>query len=193
MSNHSVELIPIEEVVAPQKNPANSIFSIIPSILFRYGSADIIAQNAIVKSTLLLLSSVLSFYPPQQLEATMLHACWMAVLFVLDSAVGTYSAGVPHTYQQEPPCYDEEGRATLVEVRRQGEEEMLIIETLRVIGYVESLLFSCEGMLAELQSPCLLETMTRFLEYAKDRFDLLCLLFYSYGGAVAKSGCVAVC
>ena len=50
-----------------------------------------------------------------------------------------------------------------------------------------------EGMLAELQSPCLLETMTRFLEYAKDRFDLLCLLFYSYGGAVAKSGCVAVC
>ena len=83
MSNHSVELIPIEEVVAPQKNPANSIFSIIPSILFRYGSADIIAQNAIVKSTLLLLSSVLSFYPPQQLEATTLHACWMAVLFVL--------------------------------------------------------------------------------------------------------------
>ena len=63
----------------------------------------------------------------------------------------------------------------------------------RVIGYVESLLFGCEGMLAELQSPCLLETMTRFLEYAKDRFDLLCLLFYSYGGAVAKSGCVAVC
>ena len=145
-----------------------------------------------MKSTLLLLSSVLSFYPPQQLEATTLHACWMAVLFVLDSAVGTYSAGVPHTYQQEPPCYDEEGRATLVEVRRQGEEEMLIIETLRVIGYVESLLFGCEGMRAELQSPCLLETMTRFLEYAKDRFDLLCLLFYSYGGAVAKSGCVAV-
>ena len=174
-------------MVVQQQDPANSIFHIIPSILFRYGSADIIAQNAIVKSTLLLLSSVLSFYPPQQLDAATLHGCWMAVLFVTDNAVGTYGAGMPHTYQQEPPCYDEEGRATLAEVQREGEEELLIIETLRVIGFLECLFFGCDGMLGELQSPCLLETMTRFLAYAKDRYDLLCLLFYGYGTAVAKS------
>lgn len=182
-----IELVPIEQVVAQQQDPSNSIFSIIPSILFRYGSADIIKQNAIVKSTLLLLSSVLSFYSPQLLDVATLHSCWMSVLFVLDTAMNTYGEGMTHTSQQEPPCYDEAGRATLTEVQRSAEEEVLIIDTLRVIGYLESLFFECEGMLADMQSACLLETMTRFLDYAKERYDLLCLLFYSYANAVVTS------
>ena len=90
-----------------QEDPSNSVFSIICSILYRYGGETLIQENAVVNDALLLLSSIFTYNPIESMEAETVRSCWMAVLYVFDTILCTYNTAEQHVYREEPPVYAE--------------------------------------------------------------------------------------
>ena len=172
-----------------QEDPSNSVFSIICSILYRYGGETLIQENAVVNDALLLLSSIFTYNPIESMEAETVRSCWMAVLYVFDTILCTYNTAEQHVYREEPPVYAEGVSVPRDQPSRSEEEERVVVETLRIVCFLHSIFFTAVPIVEELNKDYVLESMDCFLAFAATSYDLLCILFYGFGCAVTHRWC----
>lgn len=172
-----------------QEDPTNSVFSIICSILYRYGGETLIQENAVVNDALLLLSSIFTYNPIESMEAETVRSCWMAVLYVFDTILCTYNTGEQHMYREVPPAYAEDVSVPRDQPSRSEEEERVVVETLHIVCFLHSIFFAAVPIVEELGKDYVLESMNCFLAFAATSYDLLCILFYGFGCAVTHRWC----